>query len=107
MKRLLIASALLALASTASAQSPTAPAGESEAAKAADFNAAAERDAAIDRFCLQHTGSRITATSNSRTRERLQRCAPVHGRVYSQSDIDSTGAVELSDALRRLDPSIN
>jgi hypothetical protein len=107
MKNILIASALLALASTASAQSVSIAADQFEVAEAADFNEAAEHDAAIDRFCLQHTGSRIMTMSNSRTRERLQRCVSANGRVYSRSDIDSTGAVELSDALRRLDPSIN
>jgi hypothetical protein len=28
------------------------------------------------------------------------------GRAYDRDDIDRTGAVDLADALRRLDPSI-
>lgn len=106
MKNILIASALLALASTASAQSVSIAADQSEVAEAADFNEAAEHDAAIDRFCLQHTGSRIVSTRNARTRERQKQCVAVNGRVYSREDIRSTGEVEISEALRRLDPSI-
>ncbi len=53
-----------------------------------------------DRLCLRDTGTRIVARA-----ERKQRCN-VFGRVYTQDDLQRTGAVDLGDALRMLDPSI-
>ena len=48
--------------------------------------------------CLK-TGSRIVQKDNE--------CANVSGRAYSRDDIDRTGAFTVSEALRRLDPSVN
>lgn len=71
-----------------------------------------------DRHCLRHTGSRITADRERRARNPAAAdqagnkasnqasaadCAPVVGRAYSRADIERTGAVDLADALRRLD----
>ena len=67
-----------------------------------------------DRHCLRHTGSRITADRERRARNpaavdqagkqaSAADCAPVVGRAYSRADIERTGAVDLADALRRLD----
>lgn len=63
------------------------------------------------RHCLLHTGSRI----HSRRMQRQHRsgrkagskdCAMLAGRAYSREDIERTGAFDLHDALRRLDPAI-
>lgn len=60
--------------------------------------------------CLQYTGSRIVSNRSARTQKnnstRRDECAPMPGRSYSRDDIDSTGAVDLGEALRRLDPAI-
>lgn len=56
-----------------------------------------------DRRCLRETGSRISARRSAR---RDGGCLPVNGRSYSQEELQRTGAVDIADALRRLDPSI-
>ncbi|MDO5611214.1 MAG: hypothetical protein Q4G62_10675 [Pseudomonadota bacterium] len=64
-----------------------------------------------DRHCLRYTGSRITADRERRRTRNPQSanqadtpaCAAVAGRAYSREDIERTGAVDLADALRRLD----
>jgi hypothetical protein len=111
MNKTLIASAtmgaLLALAASASAQSPDAALAADQAAQAAvDETAAADDTQLPGRHCLQHTGSRITEARNARADRSGRRCAAAFGRVYSRADIDGTGAVDLADALRRLDPAI-
>lgn len=63
------------------------------------------------RHCLQHTGSRIHARRVQRQHRNGHKadrkdCAMLAGRVYSREDIERTGAFDLHDALRRLDPSI-
>lgn len=110
MKRLALTATLLGLAFAASAQT-TAPAEPAEpatpqAADAAPAQASANQDKADakeaeDRNCLQYTGSRlIRADSKGR------KCANATGRSYSKEDIDRTGAVDLRDALRKLDPAV-
>ena len=59
-----------------------------------------------DRFCIQETGSRIVATRN-KSKKADKECVSASGRVYTREDIERTGSVDLKDALRRLDPSIN
>ena len=59
-----------------------------------------------DRFCIQETGSRIVASRN-KSKKADKDCVSANGRVYTRQDIESTGSVDLRDALRRLDPSIN
>jgi len=110
MKRLALTAALLGLAFAASAQTaaPAEPA-TPQAADAAPAQASANQDKAdakkdelADRNCLQHTGSRlIRADSKGR------KCANAAGRSYSKEDIDRTGATDLRDALRKLDPSVH
>lgn len=84
----------------------------------ADVSLAAEDKPEIDRYCLQHTGSRIVArpdtarrnTSRSAARANLDKnrpCLSSFGRVYSREDIERTGEIDLADALRKLDPSIH
>jgi outer membrane cobalamin receptor len=59
-----------------------------------------------DRFCLRETGSRIVATRN-KSKKADEECVNASGRVYTREDIERTGSVDMRDALRRLDPSIN
>lgn len=59
-----------------------------------------------DRFCIEQTGSRIVAARNVRSRSDEKECVAAGGRVWTRADIESTGSVDLRDALRRLDPSI-
>jgi hypothetical protein len=47
--------------------------------------------------CLTQTGSRIAGNSSS---------CMAFGRSYSSSDLDTTGKVDVGDALQVLDPSI-
>jgi hypothetical protein len=107
-----IASASLALliaASTASAQ--TAPA-ETTAQAQPDMvvSGQTEQDdrALRSRTCLRSTGSRIIATRNERAEKsgKGQKCVAAAGRVYTRSDLDSTGHTNIVDALRMLDTSI-
>lgn len=104
MKRILFASLLCGLAFAATAQqAPPAPAPEPHDLKAADA-----KNQAIDPLCLQETGSLITRAHNQRARsEADKQCAPVSGRVWTRRDIERTGAFDMADALRQLDPSIH
>jgi hypothetical protein len=107
MTRFLLASALLAFASVASAQSVTIvdEAPEQATDNPADLAEGPDGEFA-DRLCLRQTGSRIVEARNLRSREGNKECVSRNGRVYTRADIDQTGAVDLADALRRLDPSI-
>lgn len=104
MKRILVASLLCGLAFAASAQQPPfAPAADPH-----DLRAADARNQAIDPLCLQETGSLITRAHNQRARTQADKqCAPVPGRVWTRRDIERTGAFDMADALRQLDPSIH
>lgn len=102
MKRLLLASALLAFACAASAQSTDAAADEPEEAQNSRFDSRAK---ANERICIQQTGSRIVAARN-KSKDGEKDCVAAGGRVYTRADIESTGSTDLADALRRLDPSI-
>jgi hypothetical protein len=60
------------------------------------------------RTCLRSTGSRIVQAQNQRAErggDKSLRCAPAFGRVYSNEDLRRTGYVDISDALRSLDPA--
>lgn len=59
-----------------------------------------EKDHISDRFCVRDTGTRIKHRGH-------RQCLAVNGRSYSRDDIDRTGAIDLADALQRLDPSIS
>lgn len=110
MKRIALTAALLGLAFAASAQTaaPTAAAADPQATETAPVEASVEQEKADankakleDRNCLRYTGSRlIRADSKGR------KCANATGRSYSKEDIDRTGATDLRDALRKLDPSV-
>jgi hypothetical protein len=55
-------------------------------------------DAALKTKCEMPTGTYIRMKSD--------RCSMLPGRVYSQSDIERTGALTVAEALQRLDPRI-
>jgi hypothetical protein len=113
MKRLALTAALLSLAFAASAQNaaPAADPAADRQAAAAPAETSAETSGnqnkgdakdESDRNCLKHTGSRlIRADSKGR------KCAIAAGRAYNRDDIDRTGAVDLRDAIRRLDPAVH
>jgi len=65
-----------------------------------------DRDRAADRFCIQETGSRVVASRNARSKSERTECVAAGGRVYTREEIERTGATDLRDALRRLDPSL-
>ena len=109
MKRLALTAALLGLVFAASAQTaapapPTDPQTDPATTEtsAKQDKADAKKDELADRNCLKYTGSRlIRADSKGR------KCANATGRSYSKEDIDRTGALDLRDALRRLDPAVH
>ena len=66
-----------------------------------------------DHHCLRETGSLVATARNQRAlrRARAQKDATVevecadHGRAYTRDDIRRTGAVNMADVIRQLDPS--
>lgn len=60
------------------------------------------KGASADRNCLKETGSRIKPQADRKGR----RCVNAPGASYNREDLDRTGAVDLKDALRRLDPTV-
>ena len=109
-RSLAIASASLALLIAANASAQTAPA-EPAAQTQPDMlvNGETEQDnrAIRSRTCLRSTGSLIVAARNQRAEKdgKGQRCVAAAGRVYTQRDLDSTGHLDIADALRTLDTS--
>lgn len=54
----------------------------------------AEKKAEVDRNCLRETGTRIKL--------REDQCAPDRGRVYTNDDLQRTGAQTLNEAISRV-----
>lgn len=116
MKRLVFFPPLLGLAFAAVAQTPAPAPVEPVApqAAAAPVNDAAataqpalkdeltKKDDVTDRSCLKETGSRLAPRPDSKGRK----CVNATGRSYTKEDVDRTGAIDLKDALRRLDPAV-
>jgi hypothetical protein len=113
MKRLALFLALSAMSMAATAQGtapnpvedPAAPASSAPApatAQPASKDEAAKDDVS-DRNCLRETGSRLAPRPDSKGRK----CVNASGRSYTKGDLDSTGAIDLEDALRRLDPAVH
>lgn len=97
---LLTAGLLIAPAFAVSAQSATLSTEVAVDARNAEV-AAGDKAQAEDRLCPRETGSRIaTGTKDDR-----KRCN-TFGRVYTSDDLQRTGASNVGDALRTLDPSI-
>jgi len=112
MKRLLLTSLLVGLAFAASAQSvgvavqPTVQ---------DDIHPGTATRDLRDHYCLRETGSLVTTARNQRALRRARaqkdtsvevKCAD-YGRAYTRDDIRGTGAVNMADALRQLDPSVH
>lgn len=59
--------------------------------------------------CVQETGSRIPRVrqTSSDTLRSVDCVTSSPGRSYSRNDIESTGEVDIGQALRKLDPSIH
>lgn len=109
-RSLAIASASLALlfAASASAQTaPTEPAAQAQPDMVVSGQTEQDNRAIRSRTCLRSTGSRILAARNERAEKdgKGQRCIAAAGRVYTQRDLDSTGHLDIADALRTLDTS--
>lgn len=110
MKQRLLIPLFCAVAFAASAQTP-APTAEPHDLRAAD----ARNETATQALCLEQTGSLITKAHNDRIDRRSRsgqasepkQCAPAAGRSYSRRDIQRTGAPDLAEALRDLDPTIH
>ncbi len=100
MIRLLLATALLAFAGAASAQSTV------DATADTKIQAEAKADAKVDRYCIRETGTRIQPARRANSEADQKACTAGRGRVYTRQDIDATGRVDLADALRAMDPSI-
>jgi hypothetical protein len=70
-----------------------------------------------DHSCLRETGSLVNTAQNQKTLREARRRNDINGTVevkcaayggaYTQQDIRRTGATDLSEALRLLDPSIH
>ena len=54
----------------------------------------ADKSAAADKNCVRETGTRIKVKEGE--------CAPVDGRVYTNEDLQRTGAQTLNEAVSRL-----
>lgn len=93
----------------------TPPADAPPADSQIDMVATAPSQDPGDRNCLRYTGSYIIASENRRNARQAaasgERAKPVcngsAGRSYSQDDLRNTGAIDLADALRRLDPAVH
>ena len=108
MNKQLLATSLFALCAGAAfalpafAQSGNTQATASAAASKPQAAAPAGRQRALppldSRMCIRHTGSHIPPPKGQ--------CLPVAGNSYSREDIQRTGANNLGQALRMLDPSV-
>lgn len=107
MKRLIFILVAAGFASVAGAQQPTEVEQSLEPGAAAVGTEASDASVS-DRNCLRQTGSHITASENAKARRagKPEKCANAFGRAYDREDIERTGAVDVKQALRMLDPSI-
>jgi hypothetical protein len=112
MTRLLFAALLTAFAGAAVAQTVTVTkdTGETETVQTtvAETTQAETAKPQSARNCLRSTGSRVAAAQNARAEKdgKSQRCASGPGKVYTRDDLERTGYVDLTDALRSLDTSL-
>ena len=103
MKKVLITAAALAALAFVAAPAPAFAQDEPEEAARSRAKDSRKPD---DSFCIEQTGSRITAARNARSRSDQKECVAAGGRVYTREDIERSGSPDLRDALRRLDPSL-
>ena len=93
MARNLILGAIVAIAAFGCATSTSPP-------SAADSRAGNLKSAASpDSHCVVDTASRIKRPAD-------KACSATPGTSYSQQELESTGRIDTSDALRQLDPRI-
>lgn len=106
MKRLALFTILFGMAFAATAQTaapaPANPAPQPNATAVGPDTVGESKHDLADRNCLRETGSRLI-----RADRKGRKCANAAGRSYDRNDIDRTGAIDLKDALRKLDPAIN
>ncbi len=107
MKRLLVLLFAGGFASLAFAQS--APVEPTLEPGAAAIGTEASDAKVNDRNCLRQTGSMITTSANHKARRagKEEKCANAFGRSYDREDIERTGATDVAQALRMLDPAIH
>ena len=114
MDRLMTASSCLvvllgvaACATQPRTESMDAAPASAEAAASAETGTTADTTG-IDRYCVRQTGTRIDVRDDrdDKTAAFRDGCIAAGGRVYTREDIESTGEVDLADALRKLDPAI-
>lgn len=103
--RILLACLLSGLAAAAIAQ--TAVSAQPEPTDVRAENAA--NDVYSQSLCLQDTGSLIhrARPAPSNTTRAVDCATSSPGRSYSRRDIEATGAFDMAQALRELDPSIH
>lgn len=94
---LAVATPVLAVQDTAPAT--TAPAATATAKAKPDRVKPRAVPPVDSRLCVRSTGSHLPPPKG-------QSCLPVMGRSYSQQDIQNTGANDIGQALRMLDPSV-
>ncbi|HYM86778.1 MAG TPA: hypothetical protein VET30_08570 [Pseudoxanthomonas sp.] len=106
MKRLALFTILVGMAFAAVAQTaapePARPAPQPNATAVGPDTVGGSKNDLADRNCLRETGSRVI-----RADRKGRKCAIASGRSYDRRDIDQTGATDLKDALRRLDPAVH
>jgi hypothetical protein len=94
------------------APAPRDTADQQTAGQAGAARSAAAQD--HDANCLRYTGSLIVASENQRSERKgtasdagaaKPKCNGSAGRSYTQDDIRRTGAIDLADAIRNLDPA--
>ena len=81
---------------TLAACATTAPRAPGADTAAVADSAAVPKAKAVPPDCITATGTRIKRAPND--------CTATPGRVFTQDDLDRTGAVSVSEALERLDP---
>lgn len=92
---------------TGTAFAQATPAAPASAPRAESARAAEEAKVpdAIDHVCLRETGTLIRPRRERASNERCP--SHVYGRAWTQDDLRSTGAIDIAQALRMLDPSIH
>ena len=96
----LVAGLLASSAFAATAQTTAASADVPVDTRSAEPASGDEPQPAVDRLCPRTTGTRIVARDDGKGR------CNTFGRVHTSDDLQRTGASNLGDALRKLDPAI-